>query len=105
MGEIGFPRREFLFEISFWEVRRIIKGYRAGQDSLFWVLRHLAFRIMQTGMADLPKNGINRPSDILSLSTDSEEAESGLPSDEEIEKIRKELQEINRQRIAGRSKS
>ena len=28
MGEIGFPRREFLYEIRFWEVRRIIRGYR-----------------------------------------------------------------------------
>ena len=28
MGEIGFPRREFLYEIQFWEVRRIIRGYR-----------------------------------------------------------------------------
>ena len=28
MGEIGIPRREFLYEISYWEVLRIIKGYR-----------------------------------------------------------------------------
>ena len=28
MGEIGIPRREFLYDIKFWEVRRIIRGYR-----------------------------------------------------------------------------
>lgn len=28
MGEIGIPRHEFLYVISFWEARRIIKGYR-----------------------------------------------------------------------------
>jgi len=28
VGEIGIPRREFLYDISFWEVRRIIRGYR-----------------------------------------------------------------------------
>ena len=28
MGEIGIPRREFLYDICFWEVRRIIRGYR-----------------------------------------------------------------------------
>jgi hypothetical protein len=28
VGEIGIPRREFLYEIQFWEVRRIIRGYR-----------------------------------------------------------------------------
>lgn len=28
MGEIGIPRREFLYDIRLWEVRRIIRGYR-----------------------------------------------------------------------------
>lgn len=28
MGEIGIPRREFLYDIKFWEARRIIRGYR-----------------------------------------------------------------------------
>ena len=28
MGEIGIQRHDFLYEIDFWEVRRIIRGYR-----------------------------------------------------------------------------
>ena len=28
VGEIGIPRREFLFDLKSWEVRRIIRGYR-----------------------------------------------------------------------------
>lgn len=28
VGEIGIPRREFLFDIKFWEARRIIRGYQ-----------------------------------------------------------------------------
>lgn len=28
MGEIGISRHEFLYDIRFWEVRRIIRGYR-----------------------------------------------------------------------------
>ena len=28
MGEIGIPRREFLYDILFWEARRIVRGYR-----------------------------------------------------------------------------
>lgn len=28
MGEIGIPRHEFLYELSYWEVLRIIRGYR-----------------------------------------------------------------------------
>ena len=33
MGEIGIPRREFLYDLRFWEVRRIIRGYRS-RDTL-----------------------------------------------------------------------
>ena len=29
MGEIGFPRREFLHDIRWWEVQSIIRGYNA----------------------------------------------------------------------------
>lgn len=28
VGEIGIPRREFLYDLQFWEVRRIVRGYR-----------------------------------------------------------------------------
>ena len=28
VGEIGISRREFLYDIKFWEARRIIRGYR-----------------------------------------------------------------------------
>ena len=28
VGEIGITRREFLYDIRFWEARRIIRGYR-----------------------------------------------------------------------------
>lgn len=29
MGEIGFPRCEFLHELKWWEVKSIIRGYNA----------------------------------------------------------------------------
>ena len=29
VGEIGFPRREFLHDIKWWEVKSIIRGYNA----------------------------------------------------------------------------
>jgi beta-galactosidase len=28
VGEIGIPRREFLYELTYWEAARIVKGYR-----------------------------------------------------------------------------
>jgi hypothetical protein len=29
VGEIGFDRHEFLYELTFWEIRSIIRGYNA----------------------------------------------------------------------------
>ena len=29
VGEIGFPRKEFLYELKWWEVKSIIRGYNA----------------------------------------------------------------------------
>ena len=29
MGEIGFPRKEFLHELKWWELKSIIRGYNA----------------------------------------------------------------------------
>ena len=28
MGEIGIPRHEFLYELTWWEINSIIRGYR-----------------------------------------------------------------------------
>ena len=29
VGEIGFPRKEFLYELKWWEIKSIIRGYNA----------------------------------------------------------------------------
>ena len=38
MGEIGIPRREFLYDIRFWEARRIIRGYRKRHHFLYQLI-------------------------------------------------------------------
>ena len=38
MGEIGLPRREFLYDIRFWEARRIIRGYRKRHHFLYQLI-------------------------------------------------------------------
>lgn len=43
MGEIGIPRREFLYDIRFWEVRRIIRGYRRRDTLKHQLLAECAF--------------------------------------------------------------
>ena len=38
VGEIGIPRREFLYEIQFWEAKRILRGYRKRHHFLYQLL-------------------------------------------------------------------
>lgn len=35
MGEIGYDRREFLYDLKLWEIRSIIRGYRK-RAALTW---------------------------------------------------------------------
>ena len=46
MGEIGIPRREFLYDIRFWEVRRIIRGYRQRDRLKHQLIAECAYNAM-----------------------------------------------------------
>lgn len=46
MGEIGIPRREFFFDIPFWEARRIIRGYRRRNRLTNQLIAETAFAAM-----------------------------------------------------------
>ena len=43
MGEIGIPRREFLYDIKYWEARRIARGYSRRNRLEHQLLRITAF--------------------------------------------------------------
>ena len=43
MGEIGFPRREFLHDIRWWEVLAIIRGYNARHHAGWEQARLIAY--------------------------------------------------------------
>ncbi len=46
MGEIGIPRREFLYDLRFWEVRRIIRGYRQRDHLKHQLIAECAYAAM-----------------------------------------------------------
>jgi hypothetical protein len=46
VGEIGIPRREFLYDLRFWEVRRIIRGYRQRDRLKHQLLAECAYAAM-----------------------------------------------------------
>ena len=43
VGEIGIPRREFLYEIRFWEARRIVRGYRKRNRPIHQLLAQVIY--------------------------------------------------------------
>ena len=48
MGEIGRDRHEFLYEIQYWEVLRIIKGYRKRDRLTHQLIAEAVFAAMHT---------------------------------------------------------
>ena len=46
MGEIGIPRCEFLYDIRFWEVRRIVRGYRQRDRLKHQLIAECAYNAM-----------------------------------------------------------
>lgn len=95
MGEIGIPRREFLYDIQFWEVRRIIRGYRR-RDRLKYQLMAECVYAATFAMRD-PKG--KRVSDIFpALFVDDDDEEQTEPpiSDDEVRELQELMSAINR---------
>ncbi len=63
MGEIGIPRREFLYDIQFWEARRIIRGYQR-RNILQYQLQRMN---MWASMFCMGNPNHKEPQDILHL--------------------------------------
>ena len=97
------PRREFLYDIEFWEARRILRGYSKRGRDLWSVMRWHAYNIMSAiPYCDLKKAGIHSPTDLIKFPWDEGSERDDLPSDEEINEIRRQLIEENEKRSAIR---
>ena len=95
MGEIGIPRREFLYDIRFWEVRRIIRGYCNRDRLKHQLMAECAYAAM-FAMRD-PKGKTPRdyfPS--LFPNDDEEDATDTAPiDDKEVAHLRQLMREEN----------
>jgi len=93
VGEIGIPRREFLYDLRFWEVRRIVRGYRNRDRLKHQLMAECAFAAM-FAMRD-PKG--KTPRDIFpSLFQDDDDATDAAPiDDKEVARLRQMMREEN----------
>lgn len=88
----------FLYRLEFWEVRRIISGYRRRQYEAWVMIRQHAFWTMHNGMADLSKAGITEPTDLISFPQDEQDEDDGddeTPDPEEVREMLSHLRELN----------
>jgi len=96
VGEVGLPRREFLYEIKVWEANRIIRGFKKRNRTELELLRLTAY----SAFFSFRKNEQHlTPQTWLPFSFDKEnvedEEESDIPSMEEVERMREEIRRIN----------
>lgn len=94
MGEIGIPRSEFLYDIRFWEVRRIVRGYRNRDRLKHQLMAECAYAAM---FAMRDPNG-KTPRDIFPslFPTDEDDATDTAPIDaSEVARLRQMMREEN----------
>ena len=93
MGEIGIPRREFLYDIRFWEVRRIIRGYRRRDWLKHQLLAECAYATIYA-MRD-PKG--KTVADIFPMLFDDEDDDEPPITEDEAAELQQLMADINAQ--------
>lgn len=83
-----------------WEIKRIIRGYRVRQRTSWEQIRWQTFWLLHNGMLDCQKAGITTPADLIRFPWDQPDTSDGnntddTPTPEDIEAMRKELQQLN----------
>lgn len=82
VGEIGLTRHEFLYDILFWEARRIVRGYRKRGKIL---MQLIAENIYATTHVMRPSEGKTVKDMFPVLFEDDDEMEPPMTEDEQEE--------------------
>lgn len=91
VGEIGISRHEFLYDIQFWEARRIIQGYENRNRTLSETTRLAAFYALFAMREN--KNGTT-PRDLITFPWEHD-TQSDIPDEDEIAELQQELAMLN----------
>ena len=94
MGEIGISPHEFLYELSYWEVLRIIRGYRRRGRLRDQLIAEAVFAAMHT-MRDSKGKTVKDFFPMLFEDPDDDDREPADISDEEIAELQAEMDAWN----------
>lgn len=95
VGEIGIPRREFLYDIQFWEARRIIRGYRKRDRLKHQLIAECAYAAIYA-MRD--PNGKTVANMFPQLFEDDDDDEDEILTPDEIKQLQEEMEAWNASR-------
>ena len=96
MGEIGINRHEYMYELPYWEIVLIVRGYSHRNREMWSAVRWQTYNLMCVSMADMKKAGIFKPTDLMKFPWERDNISNGnLPNDEEIEQMRRQMREEN----------
>ena len=94
MGEIGIPRRDFLYDLRYWEVLRIIRGYRRRGRLRDQLIAEAVFAAMHTMRGSNGKT-VKDFFPMLFEDPDDDDRESSTITDEEIAELQAEMDAWN----------
>jgi len=97
VGEIGTPRREYLYELRYIDLLMIERGYDRRHRHPWSIARWMTYNIMtaQCGSKAMREAGINSIEDLLKFPWDSEPV--APISDEDRDELLAEMDAINAQ--------
>ena len=94
MGEIGRPRHEVLYELRFWEINRIIRGYRRRGRLRDQLIAEAVFAAMHT-MRDSKGKTVKDFFPMLFEDPDDDDREPAEITDAEIAELQAEMDAWN----------
>ena len=95
MGEIGVPRREFLYELRFWEVDCIIKGYRRRNRLTHQLLAEIVYTTMYA-MRD-PKGKTLEGMFPMLFDDDEDDSDEPIMTKEDSDELQQLMEDLNAQ--------
>lgn len=102
VGEIGIPRREYLYELDYLDMVQIERGYERRHRHAWSIGRWQTFHLMAAfcGGENLQKSGIHSPIDLIRFPWDYEghnaaDDDSNMPTPAVVEELRRKMREEN----------
>ena len=95
MGEIGVSRREFLYDLRFWEVDAIIRGYRRRNRLTHQLLAEIVYTTMYINRD--PKGKTVEGMFPMLFDDDDDDSDEPIMTKEDSDELQQLMEDLNSQ--------